>query len=231
MKVVAFTQTWWDNPEQARARHRELTLWLAHVRQLIDIDDFFVVSATPAAETPDSWKQNLVQGEQPFDHPYTMCRSYGLYANSLGLAYALTHYRCDLIMMMSLDCVCGHDLRPLAEQFMASDKLIMASNWAAWIDDNFYLMKRAGIPVFLNNRKRANFITPEMDARRVILGEQEMEMIFRDRWWNPWPVKNHCRLDSADWKGVNEEKVIQKWPILIRANPSLRERFLKVRFP
>jgi hypothetical protein len=229
MRIIAFTLANWYSDDEAIIKSREIALWARHVHQLADVEGFFIASGTPSAKSPFI-PYDVIQAEQPNIGIYTPCRSYCLCASSIALSHALTNYQFDLLLHVSSDAVCGHDLRPMAEEFMRRPELIMASNWGSGLEDSVYLMKRAGIPQFLNNRKRANIIPEVDDYTKVLLPEQEMAQIFAGKWWNPWPTATTWRRDDPHWKQVSDDEAM-KWPLILRPSTELRERYLKARFP
>ena len=76
---------------------------------------------------------------------------------------------------------------------------------------------------FVHQRRCPNLIDADMDQDVItMIPESEMKLIWKGRWWNPWPHLDHCRQDYLeDWS-----EAAMTWPMVRQPTPKVRELYL-----
>lgn len=225
MRIAAFTLSYWGNSETAQSLHNQLAYWNDHVNRIVKPVYSFIASGTYSDQALCPIGAKVINAFVPFAGHYSVDNNYALAGEEAALWHIITETDCTHAFYLCGDGVVGFNVREYADKLDMTGNMIVAPNWLTFIDDACYLMSRAGIVYYLNHRLRPN-IAPEGSCG--MMSEDEKSRIFNGRWICPHTVKNHCRADAIEMRN-NTFDDVKDWPVLIRANPELREQYLKHR--
>ena len=241
MKVICFTMSYWDDEVQAQ-KAGELLLpwkktvdkWLKPVHRFVSCGTWSEPSLSPLGADVPIINAGAVK-DRPYDviwHNYSGC-AYGA-----AFHYALTMNYWDLIAILDTETLIGNvDFDAVLNEFLKRPEIHLNQDWHGRPGGPLQVWKREGLSRWLNYRQRANFIPkPEpvegVEPEPPMLLEDEMGIIYKDLWWNPWPefptLRQDCGEDSE--KYVTPEETL-KWPFIRKPHPSIVERYLAEQTP
>lgn len=217
--------SYWDNREQFLSRFPGefgLVNWFERVNNLFNHPmGTFIACGTWSDPSLASLTivNSGVTRTLPYD-PYFY--NYSLCAWSVALWHSIGRDDWDMLIALDTDCLIGAiDLNSLFTDFEAHDEEVMSGAWSGFIGGPMIVFKRSGVIRWLNGRLRANLIEPHAGPK-PLLPEEEMTLIFKDRWYNPWTDFPELRQDWPENKeadSVNEE--VMKWPMVRKPHPAV----------
>lgn len=234
MKIIVATMSHWDDQRNADVWKGSLNLMLSccrrfvppyeTIRPIITCGTWSEPSLCPiAAEVINcqcTRNEHNVQAPDGLWHSDEMYNCLTFPAFNGALWYALlAKWPWDLLMWIyHKNTLIGQDLGPVLEQFMAHKEILMApSIWRKWPDLSLSFWKKEAVVKYLNCRYRPNLIRfPDVPKECHMLFENEVGLIFRDDWWNPWPEITNFRMDGhIERFGTNNPNPITKEEVLM----------------
>jgi len=239
MKILAFCTSWWDNPLEASQRGDGmygLKAWYARVQQFLGPCECFIACGTwsdPAYSPLSSWVQIINSGVTRTKPYEVVWWNYAGCAMTAALAYALNRNDWDLLICLDTDVLIGAvDFPALLTEFVSRPELMLNQDWHGRPGGSFIVLKREGASLYQHGRLRGNLVekpdTLKYPDWEPILIEDEWGLIFKDRWWSPWPQFKTMRQDYGQdaEKYVKPEETMQ-WPFVRLPHPKIIDDYLK----
>jgi len=203
MNVAIFCTTFWgSSTEKAKSECEKINAWSRGVSKVFPDAYKFLSSGTYSDPSLNKTSLPMISSgaekTQPYDY-WNWC--YYLCAFDSAMWYAwhnLQNY--DIVIGWENDCWAnnGKEIEKALAKFMASNFLMMSPAWSGNPDVCWIVIKRIGIPRFLNFRRRGNLVESEHKSH---LAENEIGYVFCDSWMNPWPevetIRQECRKASS----------------------------------
>lgn len=239
MRILAFTMSFWHDEQLAMELSSGLFGLPAtqeRVMRLLKPVEWVLVSGTysnPAFNPCPGTR--LIQGGAAYDRPYDVIWwNYSGCAFTAMYAHALDRDDWDLLVEFDNDMLVGAvDFNALLTEFLQRPEEFLSPDWHGRPGGSFCAMKRPAVARFLHQRRRANLIERESPEQpQPILIEDEQGIIFKGRWWNPWPELPSLRQDfgqNADAQALNEQAL--QWPFVRLPHPDLVELYLQQQSP
>ncbi len=236
IRVWAWTTSWWDGPEQARAATDGtfgLLAWHQRVTQYLSPSHCFIACGTwsnptlcPLHRVPVI-NAGITQGT-PYDIYYNhLC----LAAWTGAMAYALNHRESwDLLVLLDTDALIGAiDFDALLREFLRRDEILLAQWWGSDIGGPLYVWKPEGAVRFMHGRHRANLLPQPSDkkAKKPPTSEAEMLSIYSGAWWNPFPELRTVRQDYGQTDPERDNAKVLKWPLVRKPDPAIIDEYTR----
>lgn len=222
MNLLLFTTSHWSSPDEAMRLKPELEAWQRRAREFFG--PMRVVIGTGSAGTSATSPLPgavVVQSYAPpnLHHDPAFC-DYWSCAFSAGCFAAMQLYGWNLMVVMEPDVIIGEFDRNLLSQFAARAEILMAPHWRGQVETNFMVLKPEGVARYIHFRVRPNI---NLTNKPAPIGEEELAMIFRGRWWNPWPSRQ-IRQDFA-YPDERPDTDMRGSPLIRLPSPTLREHY------
>jgi hypothetical protein len=211
MKVFVFGVTNWNDHSEAFNQKRDLEQWYLRNNTFLPTNEMFLTAGTYSDPRFNPLPLPLHQiGFSSPETPYSVQNNYW----RIGFQTAvwkifLMNVAFDLAIHVQCTRLIGQDLRPLVEEFMQRDEVVMAPSFKSGcgidgIDVGFMAMKPVALSLYAVSGHRQS-CDPNPKCMNC---EEEAYEFYKDQWWNPWPniltLKQYDRAWEAD--ELNEDK-------------------------
>lgn len=229
MNIAVFTLSFWHDETMANTKANGLFglfAWERRVRTIFNPCKMFIACGTysnpkfnPAVESVTI--NSGMKYTKPYDVYY---QQYCGCALTAMMAAALDIEDWDLLVLLDTDCLVGDvNFKTLLDEFMNRPETVLAPDWNGTPSGPFMAWKREGAAMYLHQRRRANIIDPS--EKRPILLEDELAIIYRGKWWCPWPGMS-MRQDHGFVVDKNPRRVLS-WPFVRMPNPDIVDEYVK----
>ena len=231
MRILAWTMAYWDSQEHADAQREALQACEARVMKYFRPIDYFLASGTWS--DPDFnplWSMHIVNAGAPKTKPNDPWWNYAACAITAAFAYALNRNDWDLLVCHDTDCLIGAvDFNALFREFLDRPELLLSDDWNGR-PGSLIALKREGVARYQHQRLRPNLMDRVEGEPDPMLIEDELGLIFKGAWLNPWPqfptLRQDWGQDSATYVG-EREPLEKAWPFVRMPNPSIVEEYTR----
>lgn len=195
MRTIAFTTSHWNDIEDARRPEIVdplfgLKAWENRASFLFKPESLILGCGTWSNPefSPLCGSAKVVNaGIEPGESYDIFRRQYWMAATMAVMAQVINSREWDLAVFLDTDCLVGSvDFPHVFSEFLRRPEEILSPEWSGTPGGPLLAMKRAACVRLFNRRIQGNMVVSE-DAGNLMLGENEIEVIFRGLWWNPWP--------------------------------------------
>jgi len=230
MRIISFCTSWWTSREDFERKLKgPFGLDACRKRGLQFFKPFHTFIACGTWSEP--FCEGVINAGVDLDRPYEpVWWNYSSCALTAACAFLANQRDWDLTIYLDTDTLLGNvDWDTLLREFLSRPEEVMGDDWygrpgyiVAW--------KPASVVRFLHQRLRANLIERTDETPEPMLCEDEFGLIFKGRYWNPWPHLKTSRqdfgLESA--KYVEQDQPLREhWPFLRLPDPAIVDTYLK----
>lgn len=230
MKVLAWTMAYWDSQEHAESQRAALAACEARVLKYFRPVQYFLASGTwsDPAFAP-IWPIDVVNAGAPKTKPNSPFWNYAACAITAAFAHALTwrEDQWDLLVCHDTDVLIGAvDFDALFREFLARQELLLSDDWHGR-PGSLIAIKREGVARYQHGRLRPNLMERVEDTEPMLI-EDELGIIFKGLYWNPWPQFPTLRQDYGLEFAVPEREPLEKaWPLVRLPHVSIINEYIE----
>lgn len=164
----------------------------------------------------------MVTAGIPYTKPYDVVWwNYSVPAFMAGLKYALTQKDWDVVVNLDVETIVNDlDFELLLLDFLDRPELFLSPDWHGRPGGPFLAWKPEGARRYVEGRVCRDLIEKEDGKPEPMLMEDELGVIFKDSWWNPWPQFETLR---QDFRSEMDEEVL-RWPLIRQPTEAVLKR-------
>lgn len=233
MKIIVWSTSNWNNPEQAAQRNPWLNVWRTSVEKLFKPAKVIVACGSWSDPKLIQWiyETEVLNSGLPLERPYDIWswHYWAAAATTACARLAQLHQQMgwDVAVLWDNDTYLGDiDLNQLLNEFLGRKEILACGSWCNVPGGGLYFWKIEAVQRFIHERRRPNLCRDAALAKKLPLLENEVGDIFKGVWWNPWPKFPNTRQD-----GNVPDSVCKTWPMVDHPNPGLRQWFIENKHP
>lgn len=220
--IWAFTMTCWNTRQEAERLGPTLQATMDRVEHYFSPRRFFLASGTWSEPnwSPLPMRVPVINSGASLTKPYEPRRwCYAACALTAAMAYALADSEWNLLVTLDTDVLVGAvDFDAILREFLDRPEELVGSAWQGHMGMPL-AWKREGAARWQHQRRRANLI--EDNEPDPLWIEEEYDVIYKGRWWNPWPHIKTTRQEGDE--PLNPDAVT--WPFVRGLRPSQEAAF------